>query len=104
MQKYLQISPHIVNTSSKKILTVEIMRDSRAIKRQELFAGNILKMFAPKNLKFQPAEYTKYDTGIVVNLPKNVKRCYCSINKQFIKVSSGNKCIYLGLLNNYFTK
>lgn len=76
------------------------MRDSRTIKRQELFAGNILKMFAPKNLKFQPAEYTKYDTGIVVNLPKNVK----SINKKLIKINSGNKRIYLELLSSSFTK
>ena len=54
------------------MLTVEIRRDNRAIKKPELFAGNISKVFVPKNFKFQPAEHTEYDTGIVVNLPKNV--------------------------------
>ena len=88
------------------MLAVEIRRDSRAIKKLEVFAGNILKIFVPKNLKIQLAEYTEYDTGIVVNLPKNVNvnRYYCSIDKQFIKINSGNKRIYLGLLNSSFTK
>ena len=78
--------------------TVERRRDSRAIKKPEPFAGNLLKIFERKNLKFQPAECTEYDTGIDVNLPKNVNGYYCSIDKQFIKINSGNKRIYLGLL------
>ena len=82
------------------MLTVEIKRDDRVIKKPELFEGNTLKIFAPKNLKFQPAEYTEYDRGIVVNLPKNVK----SINKQLIKINAGNKRIYLELLSSSFTK
>ena len=34
------------------MLTVEIKRDDRVIKKPELFEGNTLKIFAPKNLKF----------------------------------------------------
>ena len=64
----------------------------------------MLKIFAPKNLQFQPTHYTEYNTGSVVNLPKNINEYYCSINKQFIKIDSGNLHIYLGLLNSFFTK
>ena len=49
---HLQNSLHIVTTSSKKMLTVEMGRDSRAIKNPEHFAGNIFKIFPPKKLKF----------------------------------------------------
>ena len=52
------------------MLTVEIRRDSRTIKKPELFAGNILKVFAPTNLKLQPVEYTEHDTGIVATYQK----------------------------------
>ena len=67
---HLQNLLDIVNNSPKKMLTVEIRRDSRAIKKPELFAGNILKVFAPTNLKLPPAEYTEYDTGIVATYQK----------------------------------
>ena len=101
---HLHNSLHTVNTSSKKKQTVEIRRDSRAIEKPEHFAANILKTFVPKNFKFQLTEYTESHTGIVVNLPRNIKRYYCSIAKQFIKINSNNKCVYLGLLNSSFTK
>ena len=67
--------------------TVKIRRDSRAIEKPEHFAANILKTFAPKNFKFQLTEYTECHTGIVVNLPRNINRYYCSIAKQFIKIN-----------------
>ena len=86
------------------MLAVERRRDSRTIKKPEPFAGNLLKIFVRKNLKFQLAECTEYDTGIDVTLPKNINRYYCSIDKQFIKINSGKKCIYLGLFNSFFTK
>ena len=40
------------------MLRVEIKRDSRAIIKPG-------KLFAPKNLMFQLADYTEYDTEIV---------------------------------------
>ena len=46
--------------------TFQVVRDSRAIKKPELFSSNVLKIFAPKTLKFKQAEYTRHDTGIVV--------------------------------------
>ena len=55
----MQNSLYIVNTTSKKVLTVEIKRDSRAIIKPG-------KLFAPKNLMFELADYTEYDTEIVV--------------------------------------
>ena len=47
--------------------TFEIGRDKRAIKKPELLSDNVLKIFAPRKLKLRQAEYTEYNTGIVVN-------------------------------------
>ena len=62
----------------------------------------MLKIFAPKNVKFQLTEHADYNTEVVVNLPKNVNGYYYSINKQFIKTNSSNRRIYLELLNSSF--
>lgn len=48
------------------MLTVEKKTGSREIKKPELFASNILKIFAPKNLKFHLAEYTEYDARFLL--------------------------------------
>ena len=46
--------------------TFEVVQDSRAIKKPELFSERVFKIFAPKNLKLKQAEYTEHDTGTVV--------------------------------------
>ena len=44
---------------------LEIIQDSRSIKKPELSSSNILKIFAQRPLKFRQAEYTEYDNGII---------------------------------------
>ena len=83
--------------------TFEVVRDSRAIKKLELFSANVLKIFGSKNLKFKQTEYTERDTGIIVNLPDNINAYYCSTDKNFKKLNAGKTIIYLGLVNLAFT-
>ena len=54
--------------------TVEIIRDSRSINKPKLLSGNRIEIFAPKKLIFKNAEYTKFDTGIVIALSENIAR------------------------------
>ena len=63
--------------------TFEVVREGRAIKKPELFSDNVLKMFAPRTLKFKLAGYTEFDTGIIVNLPTNINRYYISVDIKF---------------------
>ena len=63
--------------------TVEIIRDSKTIKKPELFPKNTLKLFAPKKLIFKAAEYTRIDAGVEINIPKNTDAFYCSLVRDF---------------------
>ena len=83
---------------------LEIIQDSKSIKKTELLSSNILKTFAPRTLKFRQAEYTEYDSGIVVNCPDNIIAYYCSLDTSFKKLEPGTTRIYLGLLNLSFTE
>ena len=82
--------------------TVEIIRDSKSIKKPELFSKNTLKLFAPKKLIFKAAEYTRIDTGIEINIPKNTDAFYCSLDRHFTEAAEAKNRIYLRLLNKSF--
>ena len=53
--------------------TVEIIRDSRSIEKPKLLSENRTEIFAPKKIFFKNADYTEFDTGIVIVLPKKLK-------------------------------
>ena len=83
---------------------VEIIRDINSISEPELFSKNVLKLFAPKKLIFKSAEYTRIDTGLEVNIPKNTNAFYCSLDKDFTEVDEGKHRIYLGLSSKSLIK
>ena len=84
--------------------TVEIITDSKSIKKPELFSKNTLHLFAPKKIIFKAVEYTRIDTCIETNIPKNTGASYCSLNRDFTQADKGKSRIYLGLLNKSFIK
>ena len=85
-------------------MIVEIIGDSKSIKKTELFSKNTLKLFAPKKLIFEAPKYTRIDTDLEVNIPKNTNAFYCSLDRDFTKIDEEKHRIYLGLLNKLFIK
>ena len=64
---------------------------------------NKTEIFAPKKLNFKSAEYTQYDTGVVIILPDNFSRYYWSLDSNLKSLNAGENRLYFGLLNQTFT-
>ena len=68
------------------------------IKKRKLFPVNILTIFAPKISSFNRQSIQSTLQELFLTCQKIL------LFNQFIKINSGNKRIYLGLLNSSFTK
>ena len=60
-------------------------------------------MLQKKN-NFKAAEYTRIDTDLEVNIPKNTDAFYCSLDRDFKEATEGKNRVYLSLLNKSLIK
>ena len=86
-------------TSSTLIFT----KDSKSIKKPPHLKNEVLLIYAPKELKFPRAKFTKYNTEITVTLPRNSQSFFCSKYKdeigQFLSIKQRP---WIGILNKSF--
>ena len=73
---------------------VKVIRDCRNIKKRKILPGNKIEIFSAKKLRFKPAEYQKNDIGIVIVLPKKVKRFYWSLDGKITDINAGENRLY----------
>ena len=82
---------------------VRVVRDHKNIKKPKPFPDNTLEIFAPKRLRFKPAEYQRNDSGDVIVLPEKVNGYYWSLDGNITDLNTGENRLHFGFLNQAFT-
>ena len=78
-------------------------RHSKSIKKPLFLKDGGFLIYAPRKLKFLPAEFTKYDTEVTVTLPRDSQGFFGSKYKdeieQFLSIKES---LWIGILNKSF--
>lgn len=87
------------------ISVVKIIRDSRQFKKPEFFNDNKhLIISVPNDIKFNPAELSRIDSKIVIDLLKNFSAFILSKKKNCKIRITKIKRLFLNFINTSFAK
>ena len=76
-------------------------RNVTNVKKHCHLKNNVFLVYAPKNIKVGPMEYSKNDSGVVVFVPENSK---CFLTSKFREdeinqIQCGEQRLWVGILN-----